>query len=81
MRRRVVDAAWVRDELRAYACRAGDGRGVAIKRVEIDRMVHVPRQAADNIRSGVVREDRVPRYIEDVEDIVDRFDDIAVTHA
>jgi hypothetical protein len=41
-------------------------------------VVHVPREAAHDVRRGVVRQDRLPGRVEDVEDVVDRLDDVAV---
>jgi hypothetical protein len=45
-------------------------------------MVHVAREAAHDVRGRVIRKKRLPSgRAEDVEDVVDRFDDIAVADA
>src|SRR5207248_2534854 len=49
--------------------------------VQVDRVVHVPWEAADDVRRGVVRKDRLSRAVEDVEDVVDGLELEAVAGA
>ena len=65
----------------ADARRAVDRRRVAVERVQVDGVVHVAREAADDVRGGVVGQHRVTRRVEDVEDVVDGLDDVAVADA
>ena len=82
LRRRVVQAARVGHELgpRTPVVRLIAG-GVAVERVQVDGVVHVAREAGDDVRRGVVRQDRLPGGVEDVEDVVDGLDDVAVAGA
>src|SRR5262249_28260246 len=55
---------------------------IAVERVQIDRMVHVASEAADDIRGGVVWEHRRPRRgAGDGEDGIHSLNDEAVTNA
>ncbi len=81
LRRRVVDARRVGDELAADAGRSVDRGRVAVERVQVDGVVHVARESADDIGRGVVRKLRLSRGVEDVQDVVDGLDHVAVADA
>ena len=83
LRLRVVVAARVGDELPADAGRSVDRRRVPIERVEVDGVVHVPRETADDVRARVVREHRRARArgAEDVHHVVHGLHDVAVADA
>ena len=77
----VVVAARVGDELGADPRRSVDRRRVAVERVEVYGVVHVPREAADDVGAGVVRQDGLTGGVEHVEDVVHGLDDVAVANA
>ena len=79
--RGVVQARRVGQELGSGAGRAVDRRRVSVERVQIDGVVHITREAGDDVRGGVVREHGLARLVVDVQYIVDRLHDIPVTDA
>ena len=78
LRRRVVVARRVGDELAANTGGAVDRRRIAVERVEIDGVVHVPRKPGDDVGGGVVRKLRLAGRVEDVHHVVHGFDNVAV---
>ena len=61
---------------------AVDGRSVAVERVEVDSVVHIPGEPADDVRGGVVwQRGRAVRLVEHVHHLVDRLEDEAVAGA
>ena len=83
LRRCVVETGRIRDELAANAGRPVDRGRVAVERVQVDRVVHVPREPGHNVRRRVVRQHGVAGGVVDVQDVIDGLDDVAVpcTHA
>src|SRR5262249_20933372 len=82
LRLRVEDARRVAHGRAADLRRAVDRGRVAVERVQVDRVVNVPREAAHDVGGGVVRQQRRSgRGAVDVEDVVDDLDDIAVADA
>src|SRR5512132_1282061 len=82
MRLGVEDARRVGYELATDPRRAVDRRRVAVERVQVDRVVHVPRKAAHDVGGGIVRKPRRSgRGAVDVEDVVDGLHDVAVADA
>jgi hypothetical protein len=79
LRRRVVQAARIGDELGADAGGAVDRRRIAVERVQVDSVIDVSRMPGDDVGGSVVRKDRVPRGVVDVENIVDGLEHKAVT--
>src|SRR4029077_20904883 len=62
--------------------RAIDRWGVPVERVEVNRMVDVPREAADDIGGGIVwKRRRSRRRAKDIQHVIDGLDDVAVAHA
>ena len=54
---------------------------VAEERVQIDGVVHVRRKAGDDVGGGIVRKHRLPGGVEDVDDVVDSLEHVAVADA
>ena len=63
LRRRIVQAARVGYELRPDSGRAVDRRRVAVERVQVHGVVHVPRETADDVGGGVVGSTDCPEVL------------------
>ena len=82
LRRGVVEAGRVGHELTTNAGCSVDRRRIAVEGVQIDRVVHVPREPADDVRRGVVgKRGAAVRRVVDVQDVVDGLEHIAVAGA
>ena len=77
----IIEAARIGDERPTDPGGAIDCRGIAIERVQVDRVIHISGKSAHDVGGGVVRKHRLPRGVVDVEDIVDRLEDEAVPGA
>src|SRR5690349_5376308 len=78
--RRIIDAAGVGHKLGSYACRSIDRRSITIERVEVNRVVYIARKSANNVGCGIIRQNRLPGLVKDIEHVIDGFNDIAVAN-
>src|SRR6266567_1347519 len=80
LRSGVKQAARIGHKLAADACGAVDCRSIAEERVQIHRVVYIPRKAGDDVGRGVVRKQRLSRRVVNIENVIHSLDHIAVAH-